>query len=298
MLVGKDIIGSTEIAETGRWLIEVPRVLAAGPHTARAQHPSVDGSLIAEQTTTFMGPDRGCGPRGRRGERASAGRDRGRAGCDRLRVAEADEAEDWARHHPRPAAAGAAIVVTADGNRIGSALADDEGAWLHTSDTWLEVGAHAIRAEHVSATGEVLGRAVSELVRLPSNDEIATSAAAAPEPPTTKVAATEARTAVAKPGKRSTKVNQRKRTKLAAKSAKKEKRASRKEASPTKDSGYHIVNVHKGKELTRVRVRMPGRKGKIMSFMVPKGPGWVRARQGDFNRASPASGTAAAAPTR
>lgn len=278
VLVGKDIIGSTEIAETGRWLIEVPRVLAAGPHTARAQILSVDGSLIAEQTTTFMGPI----------EVVAQG------------AAEASEplpeetevvlaAIDYESMGPKTgrvtirgrAAAGAAIVVTADGNRIGSALADDEGAWLHTSDTWLEVGAHAIRAEHVSATGEVLGRAVSELVRLPSNDEIATSAAAAPEPPTTKVAATEARTAVAKPGKRSTKVNQRKRTKLAAKSAKKEKRASRKEASPTKDSGYHIVNVHKGKELTRVRVRMPGRKGKIMSFMVPKGPGWVRARQGD-----------------
>src|SRR5690606_1107583 len=106
-------------------------------------------------------------------------------------------------------------------------------------------------------------------------------ASAAPEPPATTVVAAGAETKVTEPAKHSTKVAVRKRAKVAAKPAKKEKRASRKVASPTKDSGYHIVNVHKGKELTRVRVRMPGRKGKVMSFMVPKGPGWVRARRGD-----------------
>ena len=282
VLVDKVIFGSTEIADTGRWLIEVPRLLTPGPHDARAQILAVDGSLIAEQSATVMGPLEVVA------QAPAAAGDAAPATPASVAplVLAAITYESMGPKTGRVtiagrAAAGAAIVIDADGKRIGSATADDDGNWLHASDTWLEVGAHAIRAEHVSASGEVLARTMSELVRLPAGEEIAASPSATPQPPSTEMALADEETAVAKPPKRRAQVHLRKRAKAAATLAKKQKRSTEKVASRKKDSGYQIINVHKGKELTKVRVRMPGRKGKIVSYMVPKGPGWVRAHQGD-----------------
>lgn len=281
VLVDGAVIGSAEIAESGRWLIEVPRLLTPGPHAARAQILAVDGSLIADRFVTFMGPLEVVA------QAPAVAGPAPTAEGDPTPAPVVLAAIDYESMGPRKgrvtisgrAAAGASIAVSADGERIGSATADGDGQWLHASDTWLDIGAHAIRAEHMSATGAVLGRTLSEFVRLPVGDEVAAGAPAAP--PAAKVAVADEETSIAKPRKRSARVHLRKRAKPASKVAKKEKRTSSKVASRKKDLGYQIVNVHKGKELSRVRVRMPGRKGKVMSFMVPKGPGWVRARRGD-----------------
>jgi nucleoid-associated protein YgaU len=282
--VDKQAIGATEIAESGRWLLEVTRLLQPGAHAVRAEILAADGTLIVGRDLTFQSSSPPvavavatapvtAGESGN-GSEASAtiplvvsSVSYEAMGPKQGRVTVSGRAE-----------AGAAIAVAADGERIGSATATSQGTWELASDTWLDAGAHAIRAERLGDTGEVIERTLSEFVREPAAVEVAS--AAPDETVASQASQSEPQALPAKPQKRKAR-SIRKRTQLAAKVHQAGKRAKRPVVAEPRSSGYHIVNIVRGNRMSRVRVRAPGRKGRIMSFVVPRGPGWYRVRRGD-----------------
>lgn len=286
VMVDRQALGSTDIADSGRWLLEVPKRLQPGEHAARAEILAADGTLIVGRDLAFVSASP---PEVVAAAPATAGESEASTpGLAPIPLVvssvsyEAMGAKQGRITVSGRAQAGASIAIAADGVRIGTAIATPQGTWELASDTWLDAGAHAIRAERLADNGEVMERMLSEFVRSPTELEVASSAPEVVETPTeTEVVDAEPQSAAAKPRNRKVRSQARRRMQLAAQRHRTGKRSNRQEAAEQKSSGYRIVNVVRGKMVSRVRVRTPGRKGRIVSFVVPKGPGWYRVRRGD-----------------
>jgi nucleoid-associated protein YgaU len=258
LYVDRAAVGVTKIADSGRWLAEVDHWVEPGQHIARAEIVSVDGTVVAGQDLAFAtaaAPQVVAASGSDGSETAEA------AETNAILLAIADVAyESMGPKKGRITVSGRAepkapITVYADGKSIGTTAAADSGDWSLSSDTWIDVGAHAIRAERVASGGDVVESTLSEFVRPPAEAQVAANEASSDGD-----AAATSTTETSKPKR--------------AKAAKSRKAKWRKQRQI-------YAMVVRGSEIARVRVALGKRRPQVLGQLRRGAPGWYRVRRGD-----------------
>ena len=275
-------VGTTSIADTGRWLAEADHWVEPGAHMARAEIIGIDGTVIAGHDLAFQSsaaPDVVVADSSGSGETQAMSD--AVAPVTPILLAIADVAyENMGPKKGRITVGGRAepssrVAVFADGQSIGTADAAVTGDWTLASDTWIDVGAHAIRAERTTGTGEVVESTLTEFVRPPAEVEVA-SAAGGEEVAGEAIASAESEVAQVVMN-RPKKLLKRKKLRLAAVNAK----PSETRQSKVGRSRHKILSLVRGSEVARIRVRLGKRTPRVLGYLSLRGPGWYRVRRGD-----------------
>lgn len=275
-------VGVTKVAETGRWLAEADHWIAPGAHSARAEIIGNDGAVLAGHDLAFASQglpetvaDAGSTP----ADEAAA--------PPPVLLAIADVAyENMGPKMGRITVGGRAepkskVNVFTDGTGIGTAEAAESGDWSLASDTWIDIGAHAIRAERVTAGGEVVESTLTEFVRPPAEIEVA----AAETPSVEAEAEPEAATHVPQKRKKRRLAKSSRKAKLARSAHRKRMAAlaGARKAKLAKARGPKLktVTVQRGNAAVRFKVPIGKRKRRVLGYLHLGGTGWYRVRRGD-----------------
>lgn len=280
-------VGVTKVAESGRWLAEADHGMEPGAHSARAEIIGTDGAVLAGHDLAFTsaGP-----PETVAAAEATAPSADSEVVAPSVLLAIADVAyENMGPKKGRITVGGRAepaarVAVYADGKAIGTAEAAESGDWTLASDTWMDVGAHAIRAERVAASGEIVESTLTEFVRAPAEAEVA-----AAETPSTEVAgeagATPEVAALQPAKKKKTQLKKSRKAQLARAAHRKRiaalARARRVRLVRARAPKLKTVTVLRGASAVRARVTADRRKPHVLGYLRRRGPGWVRVKRGD-----------------
>ncbi len=289
-------VGVTKIASSGRWLAEADHWIAPGAHSARAEIIGTNGVVLAGHDLAFASV--GLPVAVASGEPATQALATEGAETPPVLLAIADVAyENMGPKKGRITVGGRAeprarVDVFADGTSIGTAEAAESGDWSLASDTWIDVGAHAIRAERIAATGEAVESTLTEFVRPPAEVQVA----AAGTPSTEAASEAEATPAVAAvaPAKRKkrhlhksrkaklARIAHRKRmASLAAAREARLARARKIRLAKTRGPRLKTVTVQRGNAAVRFKVPAGKRKRRVLGYLHLGGTGWYRVRRGD-----------------
>jgi nucleoid-associated protein YgaU len=271
LFVDKTPVGVTTIADSGRWLAEAGHWVAPGAHTARAEIVGSDGTAVAGHDLAFTSaaaPEVVASTEG--GSVAIAAEER----AESVLLAIADVAyESMGPNKGRITVGGRAepnarITVYADGKRIGATEAAEAGDWSLASDTWIDVGAHAIRAERVSPSGEIVESTLTEFVRPPAEAQVA-----AVEGET--ATSSEEASATTPTVKKSRKLKRGTSSKVAALSARARKLGMARSRKPR----LMEATLFPGCEAAETRAVRS--RPRVLGYLRQMGPGWYRVRRGD-----------------
>ncbi len=285
-------VGVTKVAESGRWLADADHWVEPGAHSARAEIVGTDGTVIAGHDMAFTSVGLPEAVASAEATTLSPESD-GAAAAPPVLLAIADVAyENMGPKKGRITIGGRAepkskVNVFADGAGIGTAQAAESGDWTLASDTWIDVGAHAIRAERVAAGGEAVESTLTEFVRPPAEVEVAAAEAVSEVEATPEVAAV-------KPAKRKkhqlsksrkakhARIAHRKRMAAIA-DAREARLAKARKIKLAKARGPKLktVTVQRGNAAVRFKVPLGKRKRRVLGYLHLGGTGWYRVRRGD-----------------
>ncbi|MEZ5924845.1 MAG: LysM peptidoglycan-binding domain-containing protein [Hyphomicrobiaceae bacterium] len=280
LFVDQTPVGTTRIADTGRWLADADHWIEPGGHTARAEIVGAGGEVLAGQDLAFVSA-------GLPETVASAADAAGPEAADGPAILLAISEVTYENMGPKRgritvegrSEPGARIEVFADGKSIGESQSSETGDWLMASDTWIDTGAHAIRAEKSSATGVVTESTLTEFVRPAAETVVASTEGNEGEldaAPMTTDATSAAPTRPHKTVKAKKRLAKGKRARRIARAKRLAKQRAAKRHLRTR-----TVNVVRGSHVSRVRIRIRSHKSRVLGFIRRRPPGWYRVRRGD-----------------